>query len=310
RARHRSSMARRPGRTAADPCAELAFAAPPPPPPPRAPPGAGGAAAAAASIEHPRWLAWAGGGGLPAAMREALSRDAPTIATLLAAAGAEAALAVHALPALHRGLDTFEATGRDGLAALDGARVADAGVLAMLRQVPAPPLELLRCAMLLAVPAWRSAWPAVRAELQAACAACSASFAAVRALCPRVAAQDVELVHALGFRGRAAAGRVWVGAPLAWNDHGPDDAAMWALHEIAVVAASEARSSDAALREPEEAASRWRSDEAVAIRAATELVAGTQLAGAHARWLARLSLHALAEPSPAHVARALAALRA
>jgi len=295
---------------AADPFAELAFAALAHLPPCGAQSGAGGAAAAAASIADPRWVAWAGVGGLPGAVREALSHDAPAVATLLAAAGVEAVLAVHALPALHRGLEAFEATGRDELAAVEAARVADAGVLGMLRQVPAAPLELLRCAMLLAAPAWRSVWPALRDELQAACATCAASFAAVRALSPRVAAQHVELAHALGFRGRTVAGRLWVGAPLSWNDHGPEDAALWALHEVAVVAAAEARDRDAAPREPEDAASRWRSDEAIAIRAATELVAGTRLAPAHARWLARLSLHALAEPSTAHVAGTLAALRA
>jgi hypothetical protein len=289
--------------------AELAFAALAHLPPPSA---RAGSAAAAASMADPRWLAWAGAGALPAPVREELGRDAATVAVLLADAGAEAVLSVHALPALHHDLESFETAGRDELASLEPGRVADAGVLRLLQGVPAAPLELLRCAMLLAAPAWRTAWPAVRDELDAASAACESSFAAAGALSPRLAAQEVELAHALGFRGRAVAGRIWVGAPLPWNDHGPDDAAMWALHEVAVVAAAAAgaQAGDDSALQPQDAASRWRSDEAVAIRAVAELVAGTAVASAHARWLGRLSLHALPEPSTSQVSRTVAALRA
>ena len=269
--------------------------------------GAGAAAsAAAASITDARWLAWAAEA-VPAAVREPLARDADAVSASLAAAGAAAVMALHALPALHRDLGQFEATSRMELGTLNAARVADGKVLHVLRAVPAMPLELLRCGMLLAAPGWRRAWPEVQRELELARAACEPSFVSARLLSPRLAAQPVELSHALGAHGRAIGGRVWVGAPLAWNDHGPDDAALWALHEVAVTAAAEVRAAGASA---EDAAARWRGEEAVAIRSVTALVAGTRLATAHARWLARLSLGALPEPSTAEVAATLAALRA
>ncbi len=102
-----------------------------------------------------------------------------------------------------------------------------------------------------------------------------AAIAEACAIVPELARDRIELVHALGPRGRGFERHILVGAPASWNDVTPHESAAIALHEH-VVTATELP---------------WVDAERAAI-ARLSLLEGP-IGDAYRRWLARLDLSSL-----------------
>ena len=265
------------------------------------PPTAGmGRVHLAASLHDHGYATWALAT-LPAAATDPVRRDAVALGALFARASAEDIALLSTLPALYRDIDRFLGAARRELAELGEDEVDDPRALRALVSVPRPLAELLRCALLLAAPAYAKAHrDLVRPEVERSTAAVLVWLERAAEAAPGLRSCPVALAHPLGARGRATADAVWIGAPARWNDLSPARAAVQALHEAAVRIAG-GRAMERAVPDDAEVADApagraerdWALVEACALAAVAELARGTALEAAHAEWLARLDVRGL-----------------
>ena len=205
-----------------------------------------------------------------------IARDAETIVAL---ARGDASLDLQLLPELYGDVAQLRATAALAMTELSDGDVADARVLARVRD--AKHVELLRAAISLAAPAFATAW---HRELLASCLErlerLRAPMAEATERCPALQGADVELVWSLGARGRAFERRVLVGVPDDWSGLAPESPAVLAMHEAMVRDAGRRESGDYVRAE-------WSALSAVARQLAD---ASDALRDAHASWLAGLDL--------------------
>ncbi|GAB5542923.1 MAG: hypothetical protein SangKO_026830 [Sandaracinaceae bacterium] len=226
-------------------------------------------------LSDARYLAWLRAT-LPGMAWEPIARDAETIVAL---ARGDASLDLQLLPELYGDVAQLRATAALAMTELSDGDVADARVLARVRD--AKHVELLRAAISLAAPAFATAW---HRELLASCLErlerLRAPMAEATERCPALQGADVELVWSLGARGRAFEQRVLVGVPDDWSGLAPESPAVLAMHEAMVRDAGRRESGDYVRAE-------WSALSAVARQLAD---ATDALRDAHARWLAGLDL--------------------
>lgn len=206
------------------------------------------------------------------ATRELLTSDAALLAALWRASPGLDLL--DALPELHTSLPAFRRTAARALAELTDRDVAAPSLLAALQRLGAP-AELLHATLgLVADEFARVHADIITPSLAAACGSIAASLAPLAERVPGLLSAQIELVWALGSRGRALPRRILIGAP----DGAPLLSAVVAVHEYAVCTSGQ----DDYLR------AEWS-----ALRRAARWLRATHLRGAHARWLAGLDLSAI-----------------
>lgn len=186
--------------------------------------------------------------------------------------------ALEGLLLLHRSMEAFRATAGRALAEVEPAEVAEPAVLRALQRL-GPPGELMHAALGLLVDEfltvcarWISPWG------DEAAGAVAPWLAALAEVVPGFGAARVELVRALGRRGRALPGRVLIGCV----DNDAATSAIVAMHEYAVCTSGQVdyvgMEWDALVR-----GARWSAAAPVVLREA------------HARWVAGLELTGLVD---------------
>lgn len=208
-----------------------------------------------------------------AATRALLASDAATLAALWR----DPALDIlDALPDLHASLAAFRRTAARALAELTADDVACPDILFALQRLGAP-AELVHATMGLVADEFARVHAAeIEPSLNVATGELEASLAPLAATVPGLAAARIELVWALGSRGRALPGRLLVGSPRA--DLDPRLPAVVAVHEHAVCTSGHV--------------DYLRAEWSALVRGARWL-RPTPLRDAHARWLASLDLSAI-----------------
>lgn len=209
-----------------------------------------------------------------AGTRALLASDAATLAALWRSSPALDVL--DALPELHASLPAFRRTAARALAELTADDVACPAVLFALQRLGAA-AELIHATMSLVVDEFACVHEGViEPALASACGAIAALLAPLAATVPGLDAARIELVWALGSRGRALPGRLLVGTPRA--DIDPRLPAVLAVHEHAVSTSGQV--------------DHLRAEWSALIRGARWL-RPTPLCDLHARWLASLELSEL-----------------
>ena len=210
---------------------------------------------------------------LPRSAFEPIVRDAALVRSVHA--GRPEARCIQWLPELFDSIEQLSAEASFDAAALTDAARPD--LLSRLQRSEPALLELVRGAMLLAAPAYRSAWPS--AECERGIEAAAVALTEAEAVLPALAASRVELVWALGRRGRAYPDRLLVGVPGDWRGTTADEVAVIAMHELLVRGGRGG----------------WAQTEWRALRELTRCmaVAPSSLRQAHEQWLAALSLTSL-----------------
>jgi hypothetical protein len=242
----------------------------------------------ASSAHDPRYVQWVRAT-LPPAAWAPLAEDAPLLTALYAQR--EQNRVLHALPRLHDSIASFLASAHRPLESLDAHAVQDPALLRALLGLDRGLVEILRASMALTARAYREAHPdSIAPELAHACAAVMPWLEEGARVVPSFAAERVELVFALGARGRGLGERILVGAPAAWNGLAPAASAVQALHEHAVHTAMRALSPRTGSHE------RYVRAEWAALVALSRAMEGARegLQAAHAQWVAGLSVAALA----------------
>ena len=186
--------------------------------------------------------------------------------------------ALEGLLLLHRSAGAFRATAGRALAEVEPAEVAEPAVLRALQRL-GPPGELMHAALGLLIDEfvevcarWISPWG------HEAAGAIAPWLSALAEVVPGFGAARVELVRALGRRGRALPGRVLIGCV----DDDAATSAIVAMHEYAVCTSGQVdyvgMEWDALVR-----GARWA------------VAAPAVLREAHARWVAGLELTGLVD---------------
>jgi hypothetical protein len=208
------------------------------------------------------------------ATRSLLASDAATLAALWRADPALDIL--DALPDLHASLPAFRRTTTRALAELTAADVARPDILSALQRL-GPPAELLHATLSLVLDEFAHIHAElIEPELASARATIAASLAPLTAILPDLSTARIELVWALGPRGRSLPARLLIGAPR--PDIDPRLPAVVAVHEYAVSTSGQV--------------DYVRAEWSALLRAARWLRA-SPLRDVHARWLAGLDLSAL-----------------
>lgn len=257
------------------------------------------------SLHDPRYAAWCRAH-LPDGAWRPVADDAPALAALAARAGA-AWWALQHLPFAHRELDGLVAAARHPADALDPRAAARPEAVAALRALARSHEALVEVARadvaLVARPYARAFEARVAPEVARALGEAAPAFEAACALAPALAGCEVLLSFALGARGRAFGDTLVLGAPAGWNGLPPAHPAVLALHERAVALAAREATGDATAR--------WAWSEGVALAAVAELVRGSGLEGAWARWRKGVDARGVGgvAAGDGRAARVLAALR-
>ena len=219
--------------------------------------------------------------------RVPIERDAAILTGLYEHASGSAIL--QSIPELHASIAQLRAgAGRD-LDELSAVDVDAPALLALLQRTELPVVELFRAVIALAAPAYEGAWQGwLRAKCAEGLEAVGAPLEEARQLSPELAVARVELVWALGPRGRAFPERIVVGVPGDWCGTSPELPAILALHEASV----RARSRE--LHDVDDT-DRYVRAEWAALRELARAIrhASPALRTAHGRWLASLDLKAL-----------------
>lgn len=227
-------------------------------------------------LHDPRYVAWStrtlGDDGLArdGALIGARWRERPALSVL------------HALPELFGSIAQLRRAAARPLAALARDEVAAPALLGALQAADAVAVELAFAALGLAARRFEACLRAtIIPALTPARAAVAAAIEALTPAFPGLAEARIEVVWALGGRGRALPERILVGAPAAWLGLDPATPAVVAAHEQSVRVRG---------AEPY-AVAEWRALIDVADRIAG---APAALRDAHARWLAGLDLSSVA----------------
>lgn len=182
-----------------------------------------------------------------------------------------------ALPDLHASLPAFRRTATRALAELTAADVARPDVLSALQRL-GPPAELLHATMgLVADEFARVHAEVIEPELARARDPIIASLAPLTMI-PDLATATIELVWALGPRGRSMPARLLIGSPR--PDLDPRLPAVVAVHEYAVSTSGQV----------DYVRAEWS-----ALRRAAGWLRASPLRDVHATWLAGLDLSALVD---------------
>jgi hypothetical protein len=219
--------------------------------------------------------------------RVPIERDAAILTGLYTQTSGSAIL--QSIPELHADIAQLRLGAARDLDELTPADVLAPSLLALLQRSELPIVELFRAVIALAAPAYEGAWHGwLRAQCADGLEAVRAPLDEARQLSPELAIAKVELVWALGPRGRAFPERIVVGVPGGWGDLSPALPAILALHEASVRARS---------RELHDAddTDRYVRAEWAALRelAGAMRHASPELRETHARWLGSLGLGAL-----------------
>jgi hypothetical protein len=238
-------------------------------------------------------VAWAARA-LPSAATATIAEDARLLASLLASQPGGHVL--QWLLVLHEDPAQLDAAAAGELDALSAVDVASPVALAALRAASSslPAVEIARCAIALAAPSYRKAWPElVRPELAATLEALRGTLAAAVRWVPSLRAARVRLSHPLGRCGRAFPDRFLVGptgGPPGASEGRSEVIAARLVHELAARVAGEVV--DRVLSEAT-AEVRWAVSEDLALIAAGRRLAGSSLAAAHEAFVASLDRTAL-----------------
>ncbi len=236
----------------------------------------------AASLHDPMYLAW-----VQAASSSPFIEDRVALMALQASGALDAQL----LPLLHLELEDFTRSAPRRLAELGPEDVADQAILARLARPESPLVELLRCDMALCSRDFAELYArSIAPSMEAGISATRASLGSLAVRAPALGRFSLVLSGVLGRRGRGFAGRratLFAGAPMPWNDLGPEDTALLLLHEAAVLLADVGPDGEA----------RHRKAERAAIEAVRGIVAGTPHQGPFEAHLASLDLSGIAMAS-------------
>lgn len=233
----------------------------------------------AGCVHDPGYRAWAQDR-MPAELRQLLEHDAAVVER--AWSGGRAPLVVHAWPELLGSIAELRAVSTRELRVLSASQVRAPWVLERLVAVDDPTIELLH-ATLCALAPWYATWREHELEpaLKVAAVERVRPWLEVAAgVLPSLSSTRIELSWSLGPRGRGFPSRIVVGAPVEWNRMDPRLSAVLALHEHAVQSSGHTGYVEA----------EWA---ALTRLAARMTMASSELAQAHAQWLASLELQPL-----------------
>jgi hypothetical protein len=229
-------------------------------------------------VHDPRYVLWARGRA-PPELERLVHEDAAVLGR--AWSGGRMPAVVHAWPELLGSIAELRAIATQELRTLAPTQVRAPGVLAGLRALDEPAIELLH-ATLCALAPWYAGWrerelePALLAAAQRARPWLDAAVGVL----PSLASSRVELSWSLGPRGRGFPARIVVGAPAAWNDLDACIPAVLAMHEQSVIDGDH----------DDYARAEWAALTGLAARMGG---APAALRQAHGRWLASLELQPL-----------------
>ena len=239
-------------------------------------------------LRDPRYLAWAEQV-LPGEAMAPILADARVVTELYVREPRRATL--HGLPWLHGSIAEFMAAGATDLESLSPDRVADPDLLRGLCALDRSMVEVFRVALLLAAPAYEAAHREKLGPIaETACEVMAGPLATAAAVMPELERTRVQIAHALGSHGRAYGGHIMVGVPGTWSGIPALRPVVLAMHERAVIVASELVSEHQSDPAQHYARSEWMGLCAVAREIAA---APVELREDHGRWLSDLQLDGL-----------------